>query len=59
MLLGEITGCSLDSSAFTAQVEVVEAIPSLSDLARLVAAVMNEGRSESRDRQTAKAAAAR
>lgn len=58
MLLGEVAGCIPEGSLFAAQIEVVEAIPSLSDLARLVAAVMNEGRAEIGSRNVARAATA-
>jgi hypothetical protein len=59
MLLGEVAGCGSEGSLFVTQVEVVEAIPSLSDLARLVSAVMNEGRVEVSDRNFARVASAR
>ena len=58
MLLGEVAGCGSEGPLFVTQIEVVQAIPSLSDLARLVAAVMNEGRVEMGDRNTARAAQA-
>ncbi|HYI97867.1 MAG TPA: hypothetical protein VEX68_30290 [Bryobacteraceae bacterium] len=48
MLLGEVLACSPRDGAYVAGIRVVEAIPSMSNLARLVAAVMNESRSESR-----------
>jgi hypothetical protein len=59
MLLGEIAGCVSGVSGFVAHVEVIEAIPSMSDLARLVSAVMNETRTELRESTTARAAGAR
>jgi hypothetical protein len=43
-----VAACAPKEGAFIALIEVHEAIPSMSDLARLVAAVMNEGRSEAR-----------
>src|SRR4051812_15991560 len=58
MLLGEVCGCCGDLNGFTVQVHVLEAIPSMSDLARLVSAVMNEGRSAAPDRLVTHAAAA-
>ena len=58
MLLGEVAGCGTEGSLFVTQIEVVQAIPSLSDLARLVAAVMNEGRVDMGDRNIARAAQA-
>ena len=59
MLLGEVAECGSDGPHFVTQIEVVQAIPSLSDLARLVAAVMNDGRVEVGDRNVARAAGAR
>jgi hypothetical protein len=58
LLLGEITACAPGQGEFRALVVVREAIPSMSNLARLVSAVMNEGRTAVRDR-TEHAAAAR
>jgi hypothetical protein len=59
MLLGEATACVADVGGFVAHIEVFEAIPSLSDLARLVAAVMNEGRSEVPEKAISRAAGTR
>ena len=53
------TGCGSEGPLFVTQIDVVQAIPSLSDLARLVAAVMNDGRVEVGDRNVARAAGAR
>jgi hypothetical protein len=58
MLLGEVAACAPAEGAFVVLIEVHEAIPSMSDLARLVAAVMNEGRSEAPDPTRALRAAA-
>jgi hypothetical protein len=58
MLLGEITGCISEQEQYGIQVNITEAIPSMSDLARLVSALMCHGPSESLgDRRTARAAA--
>lgn len=46
MLLGEVCSCVRQGDSYRIAIEVSEAIPSLSSLARLVAAVMNEGRGE-------------
>jgi|SRR4051794_37161154 len=59
MLLGEVTASVTDASGCLVDIEVLEAIPSLSDLARLVAAVMNEARSEVPEKTTSRAAGAR
>jgi len=59
MLLGEIAGCVSALSGFVAHVEVIEAIPSMSDLAKLVSAVMNESRTEIKESTAARAAGAR
>ncbi len=59
MLLGEVIACtSRDGGGYAARIQVVEAIPSMSDLARLVAAVMNESRSEVRVQPAARATVA-
>ena len=59
MLLGEVVACtSRDGGGYVARIQVVEAIPSMSDLARLVAAVMNESRSEVRVQPAARATVA-
>ena len=47
MLIGEITGCAATDGQFEIQLHVNEAIPSMSDLARLVSALMCEGRRDS------------
>ena len=57
MLLGEITGCISEQDLFGIQVNITEAIPSMSDLSRLVSALMCHGTSESSvDRRAARAA---
>ena len=47
MLIGEISGCAAGEEHFEIQFHIKEAIPSMSDLARLVSALMCEGRRES------------
>lgn len=49
MLLGEVSACGADMGSFFALVEIQDAIPSMSALAKLVAAVMNEGRGQARE----------
>jgi len=44
LLLGEVSTCIAEADGFVATVGVEEAIPSLSDLAKLVSAVMSEAR---------------
>jgi hypothetical protein len=44
LLLGEVSACSKENGQFLALIEVREAIPSMSDLARLISAVMDQGR---------------
>lgn len=58
MLLGEITGCISEQEQFGIAVNITEAIPSMSDLARLVSALMCHGTRESlgEDRRVARAA---
>jgi len=46
MLIGEISACAAGEH-FEIQLHIKEAIPSMSDLARLVSALMCEGRRES------------
>jgi hypothetical protein len=45
LVLGQVMSCAPDSASFLVSLEVVEAIPAVSDLARLVGAVMQDGRS--------------
>jgi hypothetical protein len=52
LLLGEVSKCVSESDGFVATIGIVEAIPSLSDLAKLVAAVMNEARPVAPERKT-------
>lgn len=52
LLLGEVSTCVSESDGFVATIGIVEAIPSLSDLAKLVAAVMNEARPVAPNRKT-------
>ncbi len=48
MLIGEISGCTVaGEEQFEVHLQIKEAIPSMSDLARLVSALMCEGRRES------------
>jgi hypothetical protein len=53
LLLGEVSTCVSESDGFVAMIGIVEAIPSLSDLAKLVAAVMNEARAVAPQRKPA------
>jgi hypothetical protein len=46
MLMGEIVACSPQQDGFRLQLDITEAIPSMSDLARLVSALMCNGRSD-------------
>ena len=45
LVLGEVIACVPEGTSFLVSLEVVEAIASVSDLARLVGAVMQDGRS--------------
>jgi hypothetical protein len=57
LLLGEVAGCSRTETSFCSLIHVREAIPSMSDLARLVAAVMNDSRTNTRERRESAIAA--
>jgi hypothetical protein len=59
MLLAEVIACSSERDYFRIHIGITEAIPSMSDLARLVSALMCESPSQfSGDRRAARTTAA-
>jgi hypothetical protein len=42
-LLGEVSACESESGLYLIRMDVCEAIPAMSDLARLMSAVMSDG----------------
>ena len=52
MLLGEVSSCEGRTKEYVIRVDVCDAIPVMSDLARLVSAVMTRGRGAAPDART-------
>jgi hypothetical protein len=52
MLLGEVAACEVTTEDYVITLDVVDAIPVMSDLARLVSAVMTGGRGAAPDART-------
>jgi hypothetical protein len=55
MLMGEVTLCAAQGDQFAIQLAISEAIPCMSDLQRLVSALMCEGRNEVTERRAPRA----
>lgn len=50
LILAQVAGCAREGSGFVLELDILHAIPSLSSLAKLVSAVMQEGRPVSPER---------